>query len=141
MHVFDDSFAIAFYTQNLNLHFIFVLQYKNMYWTETTSLIVSFHALLLSWTIFGLTDGAQQQNVYGNALELCSNDPLTGWYRDGYCNTDNRDGGSHVVCAGKGSLGHGEESGTCLLVFDKEIKKKNAFGSTGRQLRQCWDLG
>jgi len=70
-----------------------------MYWTVTTSMIMSFHALLSTWTIFGLADGAQQQNVYGNALELCSNDPLTGWYRDGYCNTDNRDGGSHVVCA------------------------------------------
>merc|ERR1711983_19983 len=26
-------------------------------------------------------------------------DPMTGWYRDGTCATDNNDGGSHVVCA------------------------------------------
>ena len=30
----------------------------------------------------------KQKNVLDEDLELCSNDPLTGWYRDGCCNTD-----------------------------------------------------
>lgn len=39
------------------------------------------------------------QNVLGGQLALCSTDPLTGWYRDGCCNTDGNDQGRHVVCA------------------------------------------
>ena len=38
-------------------------------------------------------------NVLGNALELCSNDPKTGFFRDGHCNTCAADQGSHTVCA------------------------------------------
>jgi uncharacterized protein (DUF2237 family) len=38
-------------------------------------------------------------NVIGGALESCSLDPKTGWFRDGCCNTDERDHGSHTVCA------------------------------------------
>ena len=37
-------------------------------------------------------------NVHGKPLESCSNAPLTGWYRDGCCNTDESDRGSHTVC-------------------------------------------
>ena len=37
-------------------------------------------------------------NVLGNPLQSCSTDPLTGWYRDGCCNTDDSDRGSHTVC-------------------------------------------
>jgi uncharacterized protein (DUF2237 family) len=35
----------------------------------------------------------------GEPLEDCSNDPTTGFYRDGCCNTGPRDRGRHVVCA------------------------------------------
>ena len=38
-------------------------------------------------------------NVLGGALETCSMAPLTGWLRDGCCNTDANDNGRHVVCA------------------------------------------
>jgi len=38
-------------------------------------------------------------NVVGSHLEICSLDPLTGWFRDGYCRTDSNDYGVHVVCA------------------------------------------
>ena len=40
-----------------------------------------------------------QKNVLGEKLEACSEDPITGWYRDGCCNTDNMDHGVHTVCA------------------------------------------
>ena len=41
----------------------------------------------------------QALNVLGTPLVPCSYDPLTGYYRDGCCNTDAHDHGSHVVCA------------------------------------------
>ena len=37
-------------------------------------------------------------NVLGTALVPCSYDPLTGFYRDGCCNTGDDDAGAHVVC-------------------------------------------
>ena len=40
-----------------------------------------------------------QKNVFGEKLEACSNAPLTGWLRDGCCNTDEVDHGVHTVCA------------------------------------------
>ncbi len=39
------------------------------------------------------------KNVLGLALVPCSLEPLTGWYRDGCCNTDAADRGLHTVCA------------------------------------------
>ena len=40
-----------------------------------------------------------QQNVFGEPIELCCNNPLTGFYRDGHCNTGPSDLGTHTVCA------------------------------------------
>ncbi len=38
-------------------------------------------------------------NVLGDPLEPCSIDPVTGFFRDGCCNTCREDQGSHTVCA------------------------------------------
>ncbi len=38
-------------------------------------------------------------NVLGTELQACSFDPLTGFFRDGCCRTDEDDLGRHVVCA------------------------------------------
>ena len=38
-------------------------------------------------------------NVLGGHLAECSRDPLTGFFRDGACNTCDEDQGSHTVCA------------------------------------------
>ena len=38
------------------------------------------------------------KNVLGGELVPCSYDPLTGYFRDGCCNTDASDLGSHLVC-------------------------------------------
>ena len=40
-----------------------------------------------------------QKNVLGEKLEVCSADPVTGWFRDGCCNTNETDHGVHTVCA------------------------------------------
>ena len=39
------------------------------------------------------------KNVLGGDLEECGTDPLTGFYRDGWCNSGPQDIGSHTVCA------------------------------------------
>lgn len=39
------------------------------------------------------------RNVFGNNLESCGTDPMTGFYRDGSCETGDQDPGSHTVCA------------------------------------------
>lgn len=38
-------------------------------------------------------------NVLGRRLEPCSTDPLTGFFRNGCCDTGPEDGGLHTVCA------------------------------------------
>ncbi|MGK0248937.1 MAG: hypothetical protein ACI910_001671 [Oleispira sp.] len=37
-------------------------------------------------------------NVFGEALKMCGENPMTGFYRDGKCNTCNTDAGSHTIC-------------------------------------------
>ena len=41
----------------------------------------------------------QQLNVFGEPLVECSCDPMTGYFRDGSCNTEANDVGSHTLCA------------------------------------------
>ncbi|MDA7853198.1 DUF2237 domain-containing protein [Porticoccaceae bacterium] len=40
-----------------------------------------------------------QTNVFGEAIEECCSNPITGYFRDGFCRTDKYDRGSHTVCA------------------------------------------
>ncbi|MDX1571198.1 MAG: DUF2237 domain-containing protein [Xanthomonadales bacterium] len=42
---------------------------------------------------------AAQKNVYGEPLECCCTDPMTGFMRNGNCETDVQDIGAHVICA------------------------------------------
>ena len=42
---------------------------------------------------------ADARNVLDSPLEPCGLDPVTGFYRDGCCNTGSDDHGSHTVCA------------------------------------------
>ena len=39
------------------------------------------------------------KNVLGEKLELCCTDPVTGFFRNGVCETGPQDLGTHVVCA------------------------------------------
>ncbi|GAB1542507.1 DUF2237 domain-containing protein [Scytonema sp. NUACC21] len=41
----------------------------------------------------------EAKNVLGEPLEICCTSPMTGYYRDGKCNTGGGDFGVHVVCA------------------------------------------
>jgi uncharacterized protein (DUF2237 family) len=41
---------------------------------------------------------SRASNVFGQPLQSCSFDPLTGFYRDGCCHTGPGDRGLHTVC-------------------------------------------
>lgn len=43
--------------------------------------------------------GGGARNVLGGPLATCGTDPVTGFYRDGCCNTGPDDAGRHTVCA------------------------------------------
>ena len=45
-----------------------------------------------------MSDMDDSINVLGEPLLLCGDNPATGYYRDGYCNTCEEDVGSHTVC-------------------------------------------
>ena len=51
-------------------------------------------------------------NIFGDEIDACCHDPVTGFFRDGFCNTDEHDFGSHVVCV---------EITEDFLKFSKEI--------------------
>ncbi|MGI0491744.1 DUF2237 family protein [Alkalinema pantanalense CENA528] len=42
---------------------------------------------------------SRPKNVLGGELQCCCTSPKTGFYRDGFCQTDAQDYGSHTVCA------------------------------------------
>ena len=78
----------------------------------------------------------KQKNVLGEVLEECSNDPLTGWFRDGCCNTDENDHGVHTVCAKVTTefLEWLKESGNDLITPHPE------FGFPGLKEGDSWCL-
>ena len=41
----------------------------------------------------------KQRNPFGEEILTCSEQPMTGFFRDGCCNTDKNDRGSHTICA------------------------------------------
>ena len=45
------------------------------------------------------TDAMSDRNVLGEELEACGVEPMTGFFRDGCCNTSPEDRGSHTICA------------------------------------------
>ena len=40
----------------------------------------------------------KQENVFGEEIESCCQNPITGFFRDGFCHTDERDEGVHTIC-------------------------------------------
>ncbi len=76
------------------------------------------------------------KNVFGEALEPCGQDPVTGFYRDGCCNTGPQDHGSHTVCASltdeflQYSLGRGNDL----------VTARPEFGFPGLKAGDCWCL-
>ncbi len=76
------------------------------------------------------------KNVFGEALEPCGQDPVTGFYRDGCCNTGPQDHGSHTVCASLSDefLQYSLEQGNDLVTERPE------FGFPGLKAGDSWCL-
>ncbi|NNU81450.1 DUF2237 domain-containing protein [Halovulum dunhuangense] len=75
-------------------------------------------------------------NVLGGALSPCSTEPLTGFWRDGCCNTGPMDRGTHTVCAvmSAGFLAFSKERGNDLSTPRPE------FGFPGLKPGDRWCL-
>ena len=78
----------------------------------------------------------EQKNVFGEPLEPCSEDPLTGFTRNGCCETGPQDIGSHTVCAlmTHAFLEFSRSRGNDLSTPMPE------FGFPGLQPGDCWCL-
>jgi uncharacterized protein len=79
---------------------------------------------------------APPKNVFGETLKECCSKPLTGFYRDGACNTGPEDVGVHTVCA--------EMTGD-FLAFSKAAGNDLStpmpqFGFDGLKPGDCWCL-
>lgn len=58
-----------------------------------------YTSVIFCITTTGFANIMTANNILGEPLQPCSHSPLTGYYRDGYCNTADEDHGTHVVCA------------------------------------------
>ncbi len=76
----------------------------------------------------------QPLSVLGEPLEICSCEPMTGWYRDGFCKTDNSDIGQHTVCCvmSKSFLTYSKGQGNDLSTAMPE------YGFAGLQEGDHW---
>ena len=79
---------------------------------------------------------ASARNVLGQPLQPCCTSPMTGFYRNGRCDTGPGDAGVHVVCAQMTDefLAFSQESGNDLST------PKPEWGFPGLQAGDCWCL-
>ena len=77
-----------------------------------------------------------QLNIFGEPILPCSVDPITGYFRDGCCNTDMSDFGSHTVCAEMTEkfLSYSKDKGNDLSTPRPE------FGFVGLKPGDSWCL-
>lgn len=74
------------------------------------------------------------RNVLSGPLEVCSLNPLTGWFRNGCCETEGLDHGTHVVCAvvTEAFLAHQRREGNDLVTPRPE------YGFVGLKAGDQW---
>ena len=75
-------------------------------------------------------------NVFDEVLETCCDRPVTGFYRDGFCNTGKEDAGSHTVCiqVTREFLEYSRFAGNDLSTPAPQ------FGFPGLKNGDCWCL-
>ena len=75
-------------------------------------------------------------NVFGEPLEICCLAPTTGFYRDGYCRTEEEDRGKHTVCAivTDEFLAFSQSRGNDLITANR------AYGFPGLREGDTWCL-
>ena len=92
--------------------------------------------------------GTMPLNVFGTELEPCSRDPLTGFYRDGCCNTSPQDLGVHTVCiiATEEFLAFSRERGNDLSTPRPEyrfpgLRPGDRWCLCASRWREAWEAG
>jgi len=77
-----------------------------------------------------------QKNVFGEPLEACCFDPMTGFLRSGYCDADVRDLGLHIVCTVMTDefLQYSKEKGNDLMT------PRTEFNFSGLKVGDSWCL-
>ncbi len=90
----------------------------------------------------------QSKNINDQPLEICSINPKTGFYRDGYCNTGENDYGTHTVCAKmtKEFLDYTKSKGNDLSTPSPELnfpglKPNNYWCLCALRYKQAKDAG
>ncbi|MAH83158.1 MAG: hypothetical protein CBB68_02195 [Rhodospirillaceae bacterium TMED8] len=78
----------------------------------------------------------QQKNVFGSCLELCGLDPITGFYRNGCCNTGAGDVGTHTICA----IMTDEFLNFSRMMGNDLISPKQQYGFPGLSAGDRWCL-
>jgi uncharacterized protein (DUF2237 family) len=76
---------------NTPLYDPYTNKYLHLYW-RTNKIIIN------PIEVEPFTNPTSTLNIDGTQLEICSNDPQTGFYRNGYCHTGPEDTGTHTVC-------------------------------------------
>ena len=91
---------------------------------------------------------AKAKNVLGGELQACSTDPMTGFFRDGCCNTGPGDAGAHTVCAVMTAefLGYTREQGNDLSTPRPEfrfpgLKPGDRWCLCAGRWREAYDAG
>lgn len=89
-----------------------------------------------------------KKNVLGGALASCCLAPKTGFFRDGYCRTDDNDHGRHVICAEmttsflQFSQEHGNDLSTPKPEFDfPGLKPGDRWCLCALRWKEAWEAG
>lgn len=76
-----------------------VVEHRSIMRTDTATVDAATADRLCSHTmVTPTTKPTTARNVLGTELKSCSTKPMTGFFRDGCCNTTNEDLGAHTVC-------------------------------------------
>ena len=88
------------------------------------------------------------KNVLGSDLETCCTSPMTGYYRDGTCNTGAGDMGAHIVCAQMTAefLEFSQASGNDLItpgpmLFFHRLKPRGSWCLCASRWKEALDAG
>ena len=90
----------------------------------------------------------KQKNILGEEIELCCDNPITGFFRDGFCNTDERDEGVHTVCGSmtedflKFSKSRGNDLSTPRPEFDfPGLKEGDNWCLCAERWKEAYECG
>jgi len=91
---------------------------------------------------------APQKNVLGGPLATCSKSPLTGFFRDGCCNTGPEDRGAHIICTSMTAefLAYSKAQGNDLSTPHPEygfagLKPGDRWCLCGPRWKEAFDAG